>query len=119
VNVAGVGDFGLWFRDPGGPWVVGRMGNPEENPAVYDLAAPAARVDRVERPLLMLHGTSDVNVSYFESINLADGLLRAGKDFELVTYPGEFHYFHREHVLRDAWTRVGRFFDQHLGAASR
>lgn len=114
VNVAGVGDFGLWFRDPGGPWVVGRMGNPADNPEVYELAAPAARVDRVERPLLMLHGTSDVNVSYFESVNLADGLLRAGKDFELVTYPGEFHYFHREHVLQDAWTRAGRFFDTHL-----
>lgn len=119
VNVAGVGDFGLRFRDPGGPWMLGRMGHPAENPAVYELAAPASRVDRVERPLLMLHGTSDVNVSYFESINLADGLLREGKDFELVTYPGEFHYFHREHVLRDAWTRVGRFYGEHLAAPSR
>ncbi len=115
VNVAGVGDFSLWFEDPGGPWVVGRMGTPEDNPAVYELAAPAQRIERVERPLLMLHGTADVNVEYFESINLADRLLRGGKDFEFVTYPGEFHYFHREHVLRDAWTRVGRFFDEHLG----
>ena len=116
VNVAGVGDFRLWFRDPGGPWAVGRMGTPDENPAVYDLAAPADRIERIERPLLMLHGTSDVNVEYFESINLADRLLRTGKDFDFVTYPGEFHYFHREHVLRDAWTRVGRFFDEHLGS---
>lgn len=114
VNVAGVGDFRLWFRDPGGPWVVGRMGTPDENPAVYDLAAPADRIEGIERPLLMLHGTSDVNVEYFESINLADRLLREGKDFDFATYPGEFHYFHREHVLRDAWTRVGRFFDEHL-----
>ena len=114
VNVAGVGDFRLWFRDPGGRWVEGRMGTPEENPAVYELGAPADRVDRIERPLLMLHGTPDVNVPYFESINLADRLLRAGKDFEFVTYPGEFHYFHREHVLRDAWTRVRRFFGRHL-----
>ena len=117
VNVAGVGDFRLWFEDPGGTWVVGRMGTPAENPEVYELGAPADRVDRIVRPLLMLHGTSDVNVSYFESINLADGLLRAGKDFELVTYPGEFHYFHRDHVLRDAWRRVHRFFDTHLTPA--
>ena len=115
VNVAGVGDFGLWFRDPGGAWVVGRMGAPEDNPEVYDLAAPARRVEAIESPLLMLHGTSDVNVPYFESINLADRLLKAGKDFEFVTYPGEFHYFHRDHVLRDAWNRVHRFFDEHLG----
>lgn len=114
VNVAGVGDFSLWFRDPGGPWVVGRMGTPDENPDVYELAAPANRVERIERPLLMLHGTADVNVEYFESINIADRLLRAGKDFDFATYPGEFHYFHREHVLRDAWTRVHGFFGKHL-----
>ncbi len=118
VNVAGVGDFRLWFEDPGGPWVVGRMGTPSENPEVYELGAPADRLEEVVRPLLMLHGTADVNVSYFESLNIADGLLRAGKDFELVTYPGEFHYFHRDHVLRDAWRRVRRFWDAHLAAAA-
>lgn len=116
VNVAGVGDFRLWFRDPGGGWVVSRMGTPDENPAVYELGAPADRVDRIERPLMLLHGTSDVNVPYHESIHLADRLLRTGKDFEFVTYPGEFHYFHRDHILRDAWRRVDRFFDRHLGA---
>ena len=116
VNVAGVGDYRLWYQDPGGRWVVSRMGTPEENPEVYDLAVPADRVEAIERPLLMMHGTSDVNVPYFESVHLADRLLRAGKDFEFVTYPGEFHYFHREHVLRDAWRRVRRFFGEHLAA---
>jgi len=115
VNVAGVGDFALWYEDPGGGWVVGRMGSPEEEPEVYERGAPARRVDRIERPLLILHGTADVNVPYFESLNLVDLLLReANPDFDFVTYPGEFHYFHREHVLRDAWTRVHRFFDRHL-----
>ena len=28
-----------------------------------------------------------------------------------MTYPGEFHYFTREHVLRDAWHRVDDFFE--------
>jgi hypothetical protein len=31
-----------------------------------------------------------------------------------MMYPGEFHYFQRAHVLRDAWARVERFFDRHL-----
>jgi hypothetical protein len=37
-----------------------------------------------------------------------------------MTYPGEFHYFTRAHVLQDAWSRVDRFFRQHLmgGAAT-
>ena len=31
-----------------------------------------------------------------------------------MIYPGEFHYFTREHVLRDAWTRVDAFFTKWL-----
>jgi hypothetical protein len=31
-----------------------------------------------------------------------------------MMYPGEFHYFQRAYVLRDAWARVERFFDRHL-----
>ena len=34
--------------------------------------------------------------------------------FEFMTYPGEFHYFTRAHVLRDAWGRAEAFFRQHL-----
>ena len=36
---------------------------------------------------------------------------------DLVTfmmYPGEFHYFTREHVLEDAWRRVDQFWDRYL-----
>jgi hypothetical protein len=33
-----------------------------------------------------------------------------------MIYPGEFHYFSREHVLRDAWHRVDDFFDKFLRA---
>jgi hypothetical protein len=31
-----------------------------------------------------------------------------------MMYPGEFHYFTREHVLKDAWHRVDEFFACHL-----
>jgi dipeptidyl-peptidase-4 len=71
-------------------------------------------MDRLVRPLLILHGTSDVNVPYLHSIRLIDDLLQRGKSFEFMVYPGEFHYFTRAHVLADAWRRVERFFDQHL-----
>ena len=61
-----------------------------------------------------MHGTADVNVPFVESVRLIDAVLKAGKDVEFVMYPGEFHYFQRAHVLRDAWKRAERFFDTHL-----
>jgi dipeptidyl aminopeptidase/acylaminoacyl peptidase len=68
------------------------------------------------RPLLVLHGTADVNVPYLHSVRLIDAALKSNKGplVEFMTYPGEFHYFTREHVLRDAWTRVDTFFAKWL-----
>jgi dipeptidyl aminopeptidase/acylaminoacyl peptidase len=114
VDVAGVADFRDWFRDPGGNWVGGRLGDPRENPAAYLQAAPIERVGRIVRPLLVVHGTADVNVPFLESVNLVDELTKRGKDFDFVVYPGEFHYFRREHVLRDFFRRVEFFFGRHL-----
>ena len=121
VDVAGVADYAMYYEDPyHGGWTVSRIGTPEQNPAVYAQASPVSHVDRLVRPLLVLHGTADVNVPYLHSVRLIDELLKKGKGglVEFMTYPGEFHYFTREHVLRDAWTRVDAFFNRHLQAAS-
>ena len=58
-----------------------------------------------------------MNVPYVESLRVVDAALKAGKDVDFMTYPGEYHYFHRAHVLRDAWRRAERFFDQYLQPA--
>ena len=56
---------------------------------------------------------------YLHSVRLIDELLKKGKGdlVSFMTYPGEFHYFTREHVLRDAWHRVEDFFDANLKRA--
>ena len=117
VNVAGVVDYAMYYEDPyHGGWTVSRIGTPEQNPRVYAQASPISHVDRLVTPLLVLHGTADVNVPYLHSVRLIDALLKSNKGplVEFMTYPGEFHYFTREHVLRDAWTRVDEFFARHL-----
>ena len=62
-------------------------------------------------PLLVLDGTSDVNVPYLRSVRLIDELLENGKGdlVSFMTCPGEFRYFTREQVLRDAWRRSRSF----------
>jgi dipeptidyl aminopeptidase/acylaminoacyl peptidase len=121
VDVAGVVDYAMYYEDPyHGGWTVSRIGTPEQHPDVYAKASPISRVDRLERPLLVLHGTSDVNVPYLHSVRLVDELLKKGKGglVSFMMYPGEFHYFTREHVLRDAWHRVDAFFAAHLTGGS-
>lgn len=118
IDVAGVVDWREWYQDPGGPWIRGRMGTPEQDPDLYRRSAPIERVDKIVRPLMVMHGTADVNVPFLESVRFIDTALKAGKDVEFAMYPGELHYFHRAHVLRDAWSRVQSFFDRHLRATA-
>jgi dipeptidyl aminopeptidase/acylaminoacyl peptidase len=117
VDVAGVADYAMYYDDPyHGAWTESRIGQPEQNPEVYAQASPVSHIDKLQRPLLILHGTADVNVPYLHSVRLIDEALKHGKGnlIEFMTYPGEFHYFTREHVLRDAWTRVDKFFGKYL-----
>ena len=117
VDVAGVVDYRMYDSDPyHGDWTESRIGTPEQNPQVYDQASPISHIDRLARPLLVLHGTADVNVPFLESVRLIDEALKKGKGnlLSFMVYPGEFHYFTREHVLEDAWHRVDTFFALYL-----
>ena len=117
VDVAGVADYALYYEDPyHGGWTRSRIGTPEEHPDVYAKAAPMSHVDQLRIPLLILHGTADVNVPFLHSVLLVDRLLKAGKGdlVSFMVYPGEFHYFDRSFVVRDAWRRVDEFFREHL-----
>jgi dipeptidyl aminopeptidase/acylaminoacyl peptidase len=105
VDVAGVADYKLYYDDPyHGGWTTSRIGTPDEHPDVYAKAAPMSHVDRIQHPLLILHGTADVNVPFIHSVLLMDHLLKAGKGdlVDFMVYPGEFHYFDRSFVVRDA-----------------
>ena len=115
IDVAGVTE---WANRGAGiyrnSFTLPRLGSPVDNPEVYDAATPYRHVDRINRPLLIMHGTNDTNVAFHDTLVLIDKLLKAGKDFETVVYPGETHFFRRDFVLRDAWRRVEKFFDYHL-----
>jgi dipeptidyl aminopeptidase/acylaminoacyl peptidase len=117
VDVAGVADYTLYYDDPyHGGWTTSRIGTPQEHPEVYAKAAPMSHVDQIQHPLLILHGTADVNVPFIHSVLLMDHLLKAGKGdlASFMVYPGEYHYFDRSFVVRDAWQRVDAFFKKNL-----
>jgi dipeptidyl aminopeptidase/acylaminoacyl peptidase len=121
IDVAGVVDFAMYYTDPyHSEWTASRIGTPDQNPAVYAQTKPIDRIDRLARPLLILHGTADVNVPFLESVRLIDAILKQNKGglVSFMMYPGEFHYFSREQTLLDAWHRVDAFFTANLEETS-
>ena len=112
INVAGVGDWETWTT---GGMILGRLGEtPVTDPELYDRSAPVKHLDKLARPLLILQGTNDANVPFWETLKVIDTLEKLGKPFDMAIYPGEIHFFRRAYVLRDAWRRSEAFFDRYL-----
>lgn len=112
INVAGVGDWETWTT---GGLILGRLGEtPVTDPGLYERSAPVKHLDKLRTPLLILQGTNDANVPFWESLKVIDTLEKLGKPFDMAIYPGEIHFFRRSFVLRDAWRRSETFFDEHL-----
>jgi dipeptidyl aminopeptidase/acylaminoacyl peptidase len=110
IDVAGVVDWATY----GAGYTTPRLGTPVENPEIYKVSAPIYHMEKLVRPLMVLHGTNDRNVAFRDSLRLIDVLVKENKDFEMGVYPGEIHFFRRAHILRDAWRRAESFFDRHL-----
>ncbi|NOX89631.1 MAG: S9 family peptidase, partial [Calditrichaeota bacterium] len=81
---------------------------------IYVDRSPLFNADKVNTPLLLLHGTSDTNVPPGESIQFYTALKLLGKTVELVEIKGENH-----HILtynkRKLWTKtIIAWFDRWL-----
>ncbi len=67
------------------------MRTPQENPDGYDDNSPINHVDSIKGNYLLVHGTADDNVHYQNTIEMADALIEADVDFELMIYPDHNH----------------------------
>jgi dipeptidyl aminopeptidase/acylaminoacyl peptidase len=93
-----------------------RLGFPDKNPEAYKRSSPITYADKLQRPLLILHGMSDDNVHVQDSIQLMEKLIRLGKTqyFEAMLYPSENHAFVRPESWADEYERILGFFEKHL-----
>ena len=86
-----------------------------ESKKAYEEASLLPLAAKLERPLLLVHGTADDNVYFRHTLRLADALFRAGKDFELLPLPGLTHMVPDPVVTQRLYGRFVHFFHKHLG----
>jgi dipeptidyl-peptidase 4 len=68
----------------------------------------------VARPILIVHGTADDNVSFANSLKLADALFRRGRPFELLPVVGETHLYSTPGMLAQMYRRIAAFLTREL-----
>ena len=93
-----------------------RLGFPDKNPKAYERSSPITYADKLQRPLLILHGEVDSNVPVQDSMQLVEKLIRLGKTqyFEAMFYPSENHGFERPTSWTDEYERILAFFEKNL-----
>jgi len=67
------------------------MDTPEQNPQGFKEASILESADQLSGPLLLLHGTTDDNVHFQQSLELVDRLTALNKDFQFMAYPESRH----------------------------
>lgn len=92
------------------------LGKPAENRAAYERGALAPRIKELSVPLLLVAGTSDVNVPFSNVTTLLDALAEAGKPYQFILFP-ETNHTHEGRGDRYAYAiaAITRFFATELG----
>lgn len=69
------------------------LSTPQNNPDGYDLGSPITYADRIadHQHMLIVHGDYDDNVHVQNAIAMADALIEANKQFDMMIYPGKDH----------------------------
>lgn len=66
-------------------------GLPKDDPTVYDQGAMPKAAEDLSGSLLLVHGTSDDNVHFQNTVQMVDALVNADKQFQLMLYPNKTH----------------------------
>ncbi|MBU2653720.1 prolyl oligopeptidase family serine peptidase [Acidomonas methanolica] len=75
------------------------LGTPQADPEGYRRSNVLTYAEHLSRPLLLLHGLTDDNVYFENTMKLTQALLRAGKPYDLMLLPGT-------HMLADPVLRA-------------
>ncbi|TAL61963.1 MAG: S9 family peptidase [Bacteroidetes bacterium] len=67
------------------------MGLPKDNASGYDTNSPINHVEKLKGKYLLIHGTADDNVHFQNSVEMADALVKANKQFTFFAYPDKAH----------------------------
>lgn len=89
-NVASYWGEGYWGYSYNG--VAAADSYPWSDPELYTGQGSLFNADKIDTPLLLLHGTADTNVPVGESIQLFNALRILGKEVEFVSVDGENHF---------------------------
>jgi dipeptidyl-peptidase-4 len=90
------------------------MGLLGESRAGYEMSDVTKVADKLHGSLLLVHGTSDDNVHFQNSIQMINALINAGKQFQLMIYPNKTHSIAGKDARVHLFTMIEEHFEKEL-----
>ncbi len=94
------------------------MGLPQNNKVAYEYGSNLLLAGNLKGKVLLIHGTSDDDVSFSATMKMVEAFTRAGKHYDLIVLPEQTHAIGSSiaagpprYYLREA---IRRYFQEHL-----
>ena len=91
------------------------MGMPKDNAENYRKSSPVNDAASLHGKLLEVHGTGDDNVHFQNTVQMAQALINAGKQFDLMIYPGKTHGISGKAASTHLFHMIEDHFVKYLG----
>ena len=126
INVVGVVDLKWWIDlgytdfnlgDAAGSeaYLKRTVGDPVADAAMMEANSPRLHADRVNAPVLIIHGGGDRRVPIAHGEAMRDALKAKGKEVEWLVFPDEGHGFMKESSRAEYYRRMEAFLAKYLG----
>jgi dipeptidyl aminopeptidase/acylaminoacyl peptidase len=96
--------------------VVREIGDPAKERERFRRVSPLQHADKVDAPLFLAYGTSDVRVPFAHGQDFKSALDKYGKSYEWQTYASEMHGLTLDANVFDYYDRVDKFMAKYLKA---
>jgi dipeptidyl aminopeptidase/acylaminoacyl peptidase len=121
VDIVGIASFTTFFAKTA-PWRrplrAAEYGDPEKDADFLESISPLNVIDRIRAPLMVIHGANAPRVPVQEAEQIVTTLRSRGRDVEYLRYEDEGHGLAKAKNRADAWPKVVRFFEKHMGPAA-
>jgi dipeptidyl-peptidase-4 len=93
------------------------MGLPTDNEDGYRKSSPVNFAGDLHGSLLEVHGTSDDNVHMQNTIQMINGFINSGKQFQLMLYPRKTHGISGPAARTHLFHLIENHFEENLAPA--
>ena len=90
------------------------MRTPQENASGYDDNSPINHVDKLKGNYFLIHGSTDDNVHFQNSMDMITALVQADKQFKFMVYPNKNHGIYGGNTRYYLFNSISEFLYKHM-----